>query len=77
MLTRLALIFSVVAVGLALNGCTRCGSIWTIRRNRRSLAPKPCAEVLQVGPSLVRKLATLGVEAGAVVYRWENAGSVP
>jgi hypothetical protein len=40
MLTRLALIFSVVAVGLALNGCTRCGSIWTIRRNRRSLAPK-------------------------------------
>ncbi len=82
MLTRLALIFSVVAMGLALNGCTRCGSIWTIRRNRRSLAPKalrrkPCAEVLQVGPSLVRKLATLGVEAGAVVYRWENAGSVP
>ena len=42
MLTRLALIFSVVAVGLALNGCTRCGSIWTIRRNRRSLAPKSC-----------------------------------
>src|SRR5271170_3663796 len=25
---RLALIFSVVAMGLALNGCTKCGPIW-------------------------------------------------
>jgi hypothetical protein len=25
---RLALIFSVVAMGLALNGCTKCGPVW-------------------------------------------------
>jgi hypothetical protein len=25
---RLALIFSVVAMGLALSGCTKCGPIW-------------------------------------------------
>ena len=28
MFRRLALIFSVVAVGLLLNGCTKCGPIW-------------------------------------------------
>jgi len=28
MFRRLALIFSVVAMGLALNGCTKCGPIW-------------------------------------------------
>jgi hypothetical protein len=28
MLRRLALIFSVIAMGLALNGCTKCGPIW-------------------------------------------------
>ena len=28
MFRRLALIFSVVAIGLALNGCTKCGPIW-------------------------------------------------
>jgi hypothetical protein len=28
MFKRLALVFSVVALGLALNGCTKCGPIW-------------------------------------------------
>jgi hypothetical protein len=28
MFRRLALIFSVVAFGLALSGCTKCGPIW-------------------------------------------------
>jgi hypothetical protein len=28
MFRRLALVFSVVAMGLALNGCTKCGPIW-------------------------------------------------
>jgi hypothetical protein len=28
MFRRLALIFSVIAVGLLLNGCTKCGPIW-------------------------------------------------
>jgi hypothetical protein len=28
MFRRLALILGVVAMGLALNGCTRCGPIW-------------------------------------------------
>jgi hypothetical protein len=28
MFRRLALISSVIAVGLALNGCTKCGPIW-------------------------------------------------
>jgi hypothetical protein len=28
MFRRLALIFSVAAMGLALNGCTKCGPIW-------------------------------------------------
>ena len=30
MFRRLALIFSVIAMGLLLNGCTKCGPIWTI-----------------------------------------------
>ena len=28
MLRRLVLLFSVIAMGLALNGCTKCGPIW-------------------------------------------------
>jgi hypothetical protein len=28
MLKRWVLIFSVIAMGLALNGCTKCGPIW-------------------------------------------------
>jgi hypothetical protein len=28
MYRRLALIFSVIAMGLLLNGCTKCGPIW-------------------------------------------------
>jgi hypothetical protein len=28
MFMRLALILGVVAMGLALNGCTKCGPIW-------------------------------------------------
>ena len=28
MFRRLALLFSVIAMGLALNGCTKCGPIW-------------------------------------------------
>jgi hypothetical protein len=28
MFRRLALIFGVVTMGLALNGCTKCGPIW-------------------------------------------------
>jgi hypothetical protein len=28
MFRRLALIFSVLAMGLALDGCTKCGPIW-------------------------------------------------
>jgi hypothetical protein len=28
MFRRLALLFSVVAMGLALNGCTKCGPFW-------------------------------------------------
>jgi len=28
MFRRLALIFSVIAMGLALDGCTKCGPIW-------------------------------------------------
>ena len=28
MFGRLAVIFSVVALGLALSGCTKCGPIW-------------------------------------------------
>jgi hypothetical protein len=28
MVKRLALIFGIVAVGLMLDGCTRCGPIW-------------------------------------------------
>jgi hypothetical protein len=72
MLTRLALIFSVVASGLALSGCTRCGPIWTIRRNHRSHAPKS-----RTSDRFGVQDATLGVEAGAMVYRWGNAGSVP
>ena len=28
MIRRWALIFGVVAMGLALNGCTKCGPIW-------------------------------------------------
>jgi hypothetical protein len=28
MFRRLALLFSVVGIGLALNGCTKCGPIW-------------------------------------------------
>jgi hypothetical protein len=28
MFRRLALIFSVIGIGLALNGCTKCGPIW-------------------------------------------------
>ena len=28
MFRRLTLIFSVVAMGLALSGCTKCGPIW-------------------------------------------------
>ena len=28
MFRRLILIFSVIALGLALNGCTKCGPIW-------------------------------------------------
>jgi hypothetical protein len=28
MFRRLALIFSVIAMGVALNGCTKCGPIW-------------------------------------------------
>ena len=40
MFRRLALIFSVIAMGIALNGCTKCGPIWDDwmqhRRNRAS-----------------------------------------
>jgi len=28
MLRRVVLILSVIAIGLALNGCTKCGPIW-------------------------------------------------
>ncbi len=28
MFRRLALVFSVIALGLALSGCTKCGPIW-------------------------------------------------
>jgi hypothetical protein len=72
MLTRLALIFSVVASGLALSGPHQMRS----DLDDSTQSPKSCAEALHVGPSLAQA-ATLGVEAGAVVYRWGNAGSVP
>ena len=38
MFRRLALIFSVVAVGLALSGCTKCGPIW----DDWAQSPKSC-----------------------------------
>jgi hypothetical protein len=28
MLRRLVMLFSLIAMGLALNGCTKCGPIW-------------------------------------------------
>jgi hypothetical protein len=28
MVRRLAIVFGVIAVGLVLNGCTKCGPIW-------------------------------------------------
>jgi hypothetical protein len=37
MLRRLLLIFSVIAMGLALNGCTKCGPIWD-----DWISPKSC-----------------------------------
>jgi hypothetical protein len=85
MLTRLALIFSVIAVGLASTAAPdavrsrRFDAIAEVLR--RSPAPKSCAEVLRRSPAsraiFGAQAATLGVEVGAVVYRWENAGSVP
>jgi hypothetical protein len=39
MFKRLALILSVVAMGLALNGCTKCGPIWD---DWMQHAPKSC-----------------------------------
>jgi hypothetical protein len=38
MFRRLILIFSVVAMGLALNGCTKCGPIW----DDWAQSPKSC-----------------------------------
>jgi hypothetical protein len=38
MFRRLALIFSVVAIGLVLNGCTKCGPIW----DDWTQSPKSC-----------------------------------
>jgi hypothetical protein len=72
MLTRLALIFSVIAVDLALNGCTRCGPTRRFDAIAEALRRSPASRTV-----FGAQAATLGVEAGAVVYRWENAGSVP
>jgi len=38
MFRRLVLVFSVVALGLALSGCTKCGPIWDDWLN----SPKSC-----------------------------------
>ena len=38
MFRRLTLIFSMVAMGLALDGCTKCGPIW----DDWAQAPKSC-----------------------------------
>jgi hypothetical protein len=38
MFRRLALIFGVVAMGLALDGCTKCGPIW----DDWAQSPKSC-----------------------------------
>jgi hypothetical protein len=38
MLRRLALIFSLLAAGLAVSGCTRCGPIW----DDWTQSPKSC-----------------------------------
>ena len=49
MFRRLALILSVVAIGLLLDGCTKCGAIW----DDWTQSPKSCkAEVLQIGSIL-------------------------
>ena len=56
MFRRLALVFSVVAMGLALNGCTKCGPIWD---------DWAVAEILQIGP--LSRAGALGLGAGAMV----------
>jgi hypothetical protein len=38
MLRRLALLVGVIAIGLALNGCTKCGPIW----DDWTQSPKSC-----------------------------------
>ncbi len=38
MLKRLAILLGVIAVGLALSGCTKCGPIWDDWLN----SPKSC-----------------------------------
>ena len=85
MFRRLALIFSVVAMGLALNGCTKCGPIWDDWMQ----------QILQVGPFLARKSRLPPVvhrcvyvtgrcvtrrtwpAANAMIYCREKTGSTP
>jgi len=38
MLRRLALLVGVIAIGMALNGCTKCGPIW----DDWTQSPKSC-----------------------------------
>jgi len=59
MFRRLILISGLVAMGLALNGCTKCGPIW----DDWTQPPKSCKS------DRVQKLEApvLGVAAGAVV----------
>ena len=51
MFRRLALIFSVIAMGLALDGCTKCGPIW----DDWVQSPKSCKSDRYVGPLLTPK----------------------
>ena len=59
MFRRLALIFSVVAMGLALNGCTKCGPIW----DDWVQSPKSCKS-----DRFSRADLMLGGTIGAVIY---------
>ena len=70
MFRRLALIFGVLAMGLALDGCTKCGPIW----DDWMQSPKSCKSDRSLATS---GAGALGVAAGAVVYCRKMQGASP
>ena len=73
MFRRLVLIFSVVAMGLALNGCTKCGPIW----DDWVQSPKSCKSDRSRTALDPKWAGALGVAADAVIYCPQYAGSFP